>query len=66
MSLTHHLQTNYCDRGYILEARVAYADSASPFTTKLQVKPGRTGSVTGLVTFWVQPRAESHTWDSRE
>ena len=44
------------------EARVAYPVSALPFTTKLQVKPGRTGSVAG----WVTICAESQTCDSRE
>ena len=50
-----------CER--ILTAlTVAYTVSALPFTTKLQVKPGRTGSVAG----WVTICAESQTWDSRE
>ena len=48
---------------YVKGARVTYAVSALPFTTKLQVKPGRTGSVAGWVTIWVQPRVDSQTWD---
>ena len=36
--------------------------SALPFTTKLQVKPGRMGSVAG----WVTICADSQTWDSCE
>ena len=34
-----------------------------PFTTKLQVKPGWTGSVAGWVNIWVQSRVNSQTWD---